>query len=191
MERAWKGLLPCVDSDVVHQLVFGFERLPVSRTILPVTHVFCVLGSSDVLHCHMGDEFIHGPEGSGAGQLPGPLLAVTPLAHQLVLDCLLGAAEERVASSPLNCHVQRFVQTQELCDDLLAVSLGADSLAVGVSPGEEVARDAQHHLAAKVSRCVGGGMGLLLVAGEKRMASVVSAASKVTIPSNPAMLVSS
>lgn len=140
MKWAGKGLFPCVDSDVVHQLVFGFERLPVSRTILPVTHIFGVLGSSDVLHCHMGDKFIHGPEGSGAGQLPSPLLAVTPFAHQLMLDCLLRAPEESVASSSLNCHVQGLVQTQELCDKLLAVSLGADGLAIGVSPGEEVAR---------------------------------------------------
>lgn len=140
MKGAGKGLFPCVDSDVVHQLVFGFERLPVPRTILPVTHIFRVLWSSDMLHCHMGDKFIHGPEGSGARQLPSPLLAVTPLAHQLVLHCLLGAPEESVASSTLNCHVQGFVQTQELCDKLLAVSLGVDSLAIRVSPGEEVAR---------------------------------------------------
>lgn len=140
MKWAGKRLLPCVDSDVVHQLVFGFERLPVSRTILPVTHVFRVFWSSDVLHCHMGDKFIHGPESSGAGQLPSPLLAVTPLAHQLMLHCLLRAPEESVSSSTLNCHVQRFVQPQELCDKLLAVSLGADSLAIRVSPGEEVAR---------------------------------------------------
>ena len=99
MEGAGKGLLPCVDSDVVHQLVFGFERLPVPRTILPVTHILGVIWSSDVLHCHVGDKFIHGPEGSGAAHLPSsPLLAVTPPAHQLVLHCLLGAPEERVQS---------------------------------------------------------------------------------------------
>lgn len=140
VEGAGKGLFPCVDSDVIHQLVFGFERLPVPRTILPVAYIFRVLGSSDMLHCHMGDKFIHGPEGSGAGHLPSPLLAVTPLTHQLVLHCLFRTPEKSVASSTLDCHVQRFVQTQELCDKLLAVSLGADGLAIGVSPGEEVAR---------------------------------------------------
>lgn len=191
MKRAGKGLFPCVDSDVVHQLVFGFERLPVPCAILPVTDIFRVLWSSDMLHCHMGDKFIHGPEGSGARQLPSPLLAVTPLAHQLMLHCLFGAPEESVASSALNSHVKGFVQTQKLCDKLLAVSLGVDSLAIRVSPGEEVARKTQHHLAAEISRCVGGGMGLLLITCEKSMAPVVPAARKVTIPSNPAMLVSS
>lgn len=140
MEGAGEGLFPCVDSDVVHQLVLGFERLPVPRAVLPVTHVLGVLGSCDVLHCHMGDKFIHAPEGSGAGQLPGPLSAVAPPAHQLALHRLLGAPEERVAAAALNRHVQGLVQTQELRDELLAVPLGADGLAIVVGPGEEVAR---------------------------------------------------
>lgn len=190
MKGAGKGLLPCVDPDVVHQLVFGFERLPLPGTILPVTHVFRMLRSADVLHCHMGDKFIHGPEGSGARQLPSPFLAVTPSAHQFMLHCLFGASEKRVASSTLDCHVQGFVQTQELCNKLL-VPLGANSLAVRVSPGEEVARETKHHLAAQVSRWVRGGVGLLLITCEKSVTSVVSAASKVAIPSNPAMLGSS
>lgn len=141
MERAGKWLFPCVDSDMVHQLVFGFERLSVPRTILPVTHVFRVLWSSDMFHCHMGDKFIHSPESSGAVLLPRPLLAVSPLTHQFVLQVLSGAPEESVTSSTLNCHVQRFVETQELRDKLLAVSPGAaDALAVRVRPGEDVPR---------------------------------------------------
>lgn len=139
MERAGKWLFPCVDSDVIHQLVFRFERLSVPRTILPVTHVLRVLWSSDMFHCHMGDKFIHSPESSGAGLLPSPLLAVTPLTHQLVLQVLFGASQESVTT--LNCHVQRFVETQELRDKLLAVSPGAaDALAVRVRPGEDVPR---------------------------------------------------
>lgn len=155
MKGAGEGLFPRVDSDVVHQLVFGFERLLVPCAVLPVADIVGVFWSSDMLHRHMGDEFIHGPEGSGAGQLPSPLLLVTPLAHQLVLHSLLGAPEESVATSTLNCHVKRFVQTQKLRDKLLAVSLGVDSLAVRVTPSQEVARYPQHHVAAEISGRVG------------------------------------
>ncbi|TNN72772.1 Zinc finger protein ZIC 3 [Liparis tanakae] len=75
-----------------------------------------------MLHCHMGDKFIHGPEGSGAGQLHSPLLVVTPPAHQLMLHHLRRAPEESVASSPLDSHVEGFVQTQELSPKIKNVS---------------------------------------------------------------------
>lgn len=135
VEGAGEGLFPRVDSDVVHQLVFGFERLLVPGAVLPVADIFGVFRSTDMLHRHMGNQFIHGPEGSGARQLPSSLMLVTPLADEFVLHGLLGAPEESVATSTLNCHVERFVQTQKLRDELLPVSLGVDSLAVRVTPG--------------------------------------------------------
>lgn len=133
MKRAGKGLFSSVHSDVVDELVFGFERLSVSCTVLPVTNVVGVLRSSDMLNRHMGDEFIHGPKTPGAGRLASVFLAVTPLAYQLVLWVLPGAPEEGVAPSSLHGHVQRLVELQELGDQLLAVGPGAtDGLAVRV-----------------------------------------------------------
>jgi len=145
MEGAGEWLFPRVHSDVVHQLVFGFERLLLPRTVLPVTHVFSVLRSSDVLHRHMADKFIHCPVGSGAGELPKPPkppLAVAPLTHQLMFDPLLRAPDGSVAASTLDRHVQRFVQAQKLGDELRVVPPRADGLGIGVvvvvAPGEQL-----------------------------------------------------
>ena len=138
MERARKRLFPRVHSDVVHQLVLGFERLPLPRTVLPVAHVLRVLWSSDVLHCHMGDKFIHCAESSGAGQLTHPLLAVDPLTYQLMFLILFRASDVGVAPPTLNRHIQRLVQPQELGDELLVVSPRADGLAIGMGPGKQV-----------------------------------------------------
>lgn len=133
MKRAGKGLFSCVHSDVVDELVFGFERLSVSWAVLPVTNVVRVLRSSDMLNRHMGDEFIHGPKTPGAGRLASALLAVTPLAHELVLWILPGAPEEGVTPSSLHGHIQRLIELQELGDKLLAVGPGAtDRLPVRV-----------------------------------------------------------
>lgn len=140
MKRAGKGLLSCVNSDMVHELVFGFERLPVPRTVLPMAHILRVLWSTDVLHGHMGHELIHAAEGSGAVHFPCPLVAVGPLAQQFVFDILFGAPEESIACPALDCHVQGLIEPQKLCDKLLAVALGAQALAVGVCTREDVSR---------------------------------------------------
>lgn len=193
MEGAGEGLFPCVDSYMVHQLVFGFKGLTVPWTVFPEANVFGLFWSANMLHRDMGDKFIHGPKSPGTGLFPDPLLAVTPLAHQLVVGILPGAPEEGVASSsPLHSHVQRFVETQKLGDKLLAVApRAADRLAVGVSPRENIAGKSQHYLAAVITSSVAGAVGLIVVCGEKSVASAIPIAGKVTIPSSRAMLVRS
>lgn len=49
-ERAREGFLPCVHSDMINQFVFGFERLALSRALLPEADVVGLLGSPHVLH---------------------------------------------------------------------------------------------------------------------------------------------
>lgn len=138
MKRTGKGLLPCVNPHMIHELVFGFEWLALSGTVLPITHVLRVLRSADVLHGHMGHELIHAAEGSGAGHFP--FVAVCPLAQQLLFDILLGAPEKSIACPTLDGHVQGLVEPQKLGDKLLAIALGTEALAVGVCPSEDVSR---------------------------------------------------
>jgi len=79
-ERTREGLLPRVHSDVVDQLVLGFERLPFPQAFLPEADVGALLGSADVLHGDVVHQFVHGAVGLGAGLLVGRVLLVDPFA---------------------------------------------------------------------------------------------------------------
>lgn len=82
-ERTREGFLAGVHADVVHELVFGFEGLAFAAAVLPVARVGAGLGTADVLHCQMGDDVVHGVEGSVAHLLR---LGVDPAAGVLLLD---------------------------------------------------------------------------------------------------------
>lgn len=72
-EAAGERLLAGVDSDVVHQLVFRLERLPVSTTLLPVARMVRLLGSPHVLNAHMRGQVGDMVEELGTGAFARPL----------------------------------------------------------------------------------------------------------------------
>lgn len=74
-----KGFLPCVHSNVIHQLIFGFERSSVSRAALPKTRVCRALRSTDVFHCEVRDDFVHTREQFVAQLFWRRLIGVQPL----------------------------------------------------------------------------------------------------------------
>lgn len=74
-----KGFFPCVHSNVVHQLVFGFEGSSVSRAALPKTRVSRTLGAADVFHCQVRDDFVHTREQFVAQLFGRRLIGVQPL----------------------------------------------------------------------------------------------------------------
>ena len=78
-----EGLLPSVDSDMVHQLVLGFEGSALPRTVCPVAGIVSNLRPSDVVHSEVGDHVVHAVEGL-LTDLLGVL--VNPLAGHLGLQ---------------------------------------------------------------------------------------------------------
>lgn len=105
-ERTRKGLLPCVHANVVHQFVFGFEGLSLSRAFFPKAHVVALLRSADVLRGDVRNQLVHGAEGSAAAALLA--IRFEPLAHELLLDALLPhVAEEGCRVMVMrSCYVQ-------------------------------------------------------------------------------------
>ena len=75
-EGAHEGLLPCMDSHVVHELVLGFERLALPRTLLPVTRMVTVLRSPDMIDGQVIDDVVHRVE-----HFVADLLGVRVLPH--------------------------------------------------------------------------------------------------------------
>lgn len=69
-EATGEGLFACVNSDVVDQLVFRFERLPMPAAVLPVASVVRLFRTSDVFDAHMGREIGDMVEELGTGPFP-------------------------------------------------------------------------------------------------------------------------
>lgn len=65
-KRAGEGFFSCVDANVIHQFVFGFEGPTTPRTALPKTRVTRALRTADVVDRQMGDDFAHRGKGFAA-----------------------------------------------------------------------------------------------------------------------------
>ena len=61
-ERAWKRFFTGVDSDMVDQLVFGFEGSAFADTVFPEAGVIRDFRSADMFHRKMSDNFVKGPK---------------------------------------------------------------------------------------------------------------------------------
>lgn len=86
-EGTGKGFLSRVDSDVIHQFVLGFKRLPFPRTVLPEADVVTLLGSADVLHGDVSHQLVHAAESSAAALFGSVHLGlVDPFAGHLLLN---------------------------------------------------------------------------------------------------------
>ena len=75
-EGAHEGLLASMDPHVVHELVLGFERLALPRTLLPMTRMVTVLRAPDMIDGQMVDDVVHRVE-----HLVADLLGVWVLPH--------------------------------------------------------------------------------------------------------------
>lgn len=95
-KRARERLLPGVHPDVVHQLVFGLKRSPISWTSLPTTSMSRALRSTDVLHSQMSHNLMHAPKVFPTLFPRHRLLRLDPLTLHLLLHRLLShISEER------------------------------------------------------------------------------------------------
>ena len=61
-EGTHERLLPSMDSNMIDQLVLGFESFAFAWTLLPVAGMVCVLWTSDMVDCQMVDDVRHGVE---------------------------------------------------------------------------------------------------------------------------------
>lgn len=78
-EWARKGFFSCVNSNMIHQLVFRFEGSSVSRAALPKARVSRALGPPDVFHSEVRDDFVHAREQFVAHLFRRRLIRVQPL----------------------------------------------------------------------------------------------------------------
>lgn len=93
-KRARERLLARVHSDVVHQLVFGFERSSIPGASLPTTSMSRTLRSADMFHSQMGHNLMHAPKVLPALFPRHRLLRLHPLALHLLLHRLLSHIPE-------------------------------------------------------------------------------------------------
>ena len=106
-ERTGKGLFARVHSDVIDQLVLGFERFEFSGAAFPETGVIGHFRSADVLHGDVGDNLVHRTERLIAG-FPGfRQVLVNPETRVFLLDRWPHIPEER--SGPVRRHVHVMV----------------------------------------------------------------------------------
>ena len=81
--RTREGLLPGVDSDMVHKFVLGFEGSALPGAVCPVAGIVCDLRPTHVVNSEVGDHVVHAVEGL-LTDLLGVL--VNPLAGHLGLQ---------------------------------------------------------------------------------------------------------
>lgn len=65
-EGTGEGLLSRMNPDVVDQLVLGLEGSTAARTAVPEARVRRALGPTDMLHCQVRHNLVHGVEGLAA-----------------------------------------------------------------------------------------------------------------------------
>ena len=95
-EWTWEGFLARVNSNVVDQLVLGFEGLPCPGAILPIANVTGLLWASYVFYCDMGHQFMHCGEGFIARFFGFWLVLVYPEAGEVLFERLSHVAEEGI-----------------------------------------------------------------------------------------------
>lgn len=96
--------------NVVDQFVFRLEGLALSGAVLPEADVVGLLGSADVLHGDVRDQFVHGAKSFVAALLGvAELLGVDPLADELLLDALLPHVAEKGTGVVMRCHIHPHV----------------------------------------------------------------------------------
>ena len=75
-EGAHEWLLSCVNPHMVHEFIFGFERLALPGALLPVARMVTVLRAPDVVNGQVVDDVVHCME-----HLVADLLGVGILPH--------------------------------------------------------------------------------------------------------------
>jgi len=123
-ERAWKGLLACVHTYVIHQFVLGLKRLALSGAVLPEAYVVALLGAPDVLHGDVRNHLMHCAERPVASLFgPMDLVLLDPFARQLLLDGLPHVSEKG-SGAVVRRHVHAHVHIDRVVVVVQLASVG-------------------------------------------------------------------
>lgn len=106
-ERTRKGLLACMNTNMIHEFVFRLERSPVPGTTLPEAGVRRALGSTDVLYSQVGHDFVHRRERLATRFPWNWLFGFDPHARHFLLHRLPHISEERTVMSSVVSRVVR------------------------------------------------------------------------------------
>ena len=164
-ERAREGLFARVDPDVVNQLVLRFEWFKVSGASFPIAHMTRLFRTSNMLHCDVGDDFMHGGE-SLIARLPWFwLLWIDPEARMFLLDGRTHVSEESASLMVHVVHVVQLVHGVHVIVMTLHLEMSCSEVVVGSRRGHlrVLIRRPRVHVAvepgkAHLSACARGGV---------------------------------